>query len=83
MQNVAFSGSTMNRTQVPLWYNWFKEGREYVNDDARPDHPTRQQAIKNIEKGKKMILNNCRIYIMEVADIVRLMPNNLCGWFWT
>ena len=36
MLTVAFSDSTMSSIQVQLWYNRFKEGREYVNDDARP-----------------------------------------------
>ena len=32
--------STMNRTQVILWYNRFKEGRQDFNDDARPGRPS-------------------------------------------
>ena len=35
MLTVAFSKSTMSRTQVQLWYNQFKEGREDVTEDAR------------------------------------------------
>ena len=31
---VAFGESTISRTQVQLWYNRFKKGREDVNDDA-------------------------------------------------
>ena len=38
MLTVAFSESTMNRTQVQLWYNQFKEDREDFNDDAPPGH---------------------------------------------
>ena len=33
MLTVAFGESTMSRTQVQLWYNQFKEGREDVNDE--------------------------------------------------
>ena len=50
MLAVAFGESTMSRTQVQLWYNRFKEGREDVND---------------IEAVKKMISNNRRITIRE------------------
>ena len=32
MLTVTFGESTMNRTQVQLWYNRFKEGRKDVND---------------------------------------------------
>ena len=35
MLTVAFSESTMSKTQIQLLYNRFKEGREDVNDDAR------------------------------------------------
>ena len=34
--NVTFGESAMSRTQVQLRYNWFKEGREGVNEDAHP-----------------------------------------------
>ena len=36
MLTVAFGESTMSKTQVQLRYNLFKEGREDVNDTARP-----------------------------------------------
>ena len=40
MLTVTFGESTMSRTQVQLWYNWFKEGRENINDYARLGGPT-------------------------------------------
>ena len=35
MFNVAFGESTVSRTQVHFWYNWFKQSLEDVNNDAR------------------------------------------------
>ena len=70
MLTVAFGGSTMSRTQVQLWYNRFKEGREHVNDDARPGRPSMSTTDENMEAVKKIILNNHRITIREVADDV-------------
>ena len=55
-KTAAFGESTMSRTQVQLWYNRFKEGRE----DARPE---------SIKAVKKMIVDNRRI-TREVADDV-------------
>ena len=55
MLTVTFGESTMSRTQVQLWYNWFKEGRECVNDDARPGRLSTSTTDENIEKVKKMI----------------------------
>ena len=34
-----FGESTISRTQVQLGYNRFKEGRDDINDDARPGRP--------------------------------------------
>lgn len=70
MLTVAFGESTMSRTQVQLWYNRFKEGREDVNDDARPGRPSTSTTDENIDAVKKMILDNRRITIREVADDV-------------
>ena len=38
MLTVLFGKSTISRTQVQLWYNRFKKGREDVNDDVHPGH---------------------------------------------
>ena len=58
MLTVAFGGSTMSRTQVQLWYNRFKEGREHVNDDARPGRPSMSTTDKSMEVVKTMIFVN-------------------------
>ena len=52
----------MSRTQVQLCYNRFKEGR--------PERPSTSTTDENIEAVKKMILDNRRIIIREVADDV-------------
>ena len=63
MLTVAFGESTMSRTQVQLYYNRFKEGREDVNDDARPGRPNTSTTDENIEAVKKIILDIRRITI--------------------
>ena len=57
-------------TQVQLWYNRFKEGREDVKDDARSGRPNTSTTDENIEAMKKRILNNRRMISREVADDV-------------
>ena len=66
----AFDESTMSRTQIQLWYDRFKEGREDANDDACPDRPNTSLIDENVEAVKKVILNNCRINIREIATAV-------------
>ena len=58
----------MSRTQVQLCYNRFKEGREDVNDNARPGRPLTSD--ENTEAVKEIILVNRRIAIRDVADDV-------------
>ena len=52
-------------SQVQLWHNWFKEGREDINDDARPGRPSTSKTDENIEAVKKMILDSRWITISE------------------
>ena len=68
MLAVAFGESTMNGTQVQLWYNRSKKDSEDVNDDARPGSPsTTSTTDENIKAVKKMILDNHRITIRDFA----------------
>ena len=68
MLSVAFGEPIMSRTQVQLWYNRFKESRKDINDDTGPGRPSTSTTDENIEAVKKIILNNHRITIREVAD---------------
>ena len=67
---VAFDESTISRTQVQQCYNRFKKSREDVNDNTRPGRQSTSTTDENIEAVKKMILNNLRITIRDVADDV-------------
>ena len=67
MMTVTFGESTMSRTQVQLWYNWFKECRD-INDNTRPGSSSTSTSDKNIEAVKKMILHNRRINIIPCSD---------------
>ena len=53
MLSAAFGESTMSKTQVQLWYYRFREGQENVNDDDRPNHPSKSTSDENIEALKK------------------------------
>ena len=73
MLTVAFGKSTMSRTQTQLWYNRFKLGREDVNDDAHRGHLSTSTTDENLKAVKKMILDNHRITIREVADDIGIL----------
>ena len=67
---VAFGESTISRTQVQLRYKRFKESRKYVDDDTRRRRPSTSTTDENIKAVEKIILDNSRITIREVAKDV-------------
>ena len=69
MLTVAFGEFTMSRTHIQLWYNQFKEGREDVNDDARPDRLSTSTTDENIETS---LLER----LLMMLAYLRLMPSN-------
>ena len=44
----------MSRTDVQLWYNRFKEGREDVNDKGCPSRPSTPTIDEKIDEVKKL-----------------------------
>ena len=53
----------IGRTQVQLWYNRDKEGREDVNDYTRPGRPSISTTDESFEAVKKIISDNRPIFI--------------------
>ena len=70
MLSVGFRESTKSKTQVQLWYNRFKEGREDFDEDIHPGHSSTPTTCESIEAVKKIILDNCRVTIKEIASDV-------------
>ena len=69
---VAFGETTISRKQIQLWYKRFKEDWVDVNDYARPYLTSTSTTDENIKQVKKMILNNRRMTIREIANDVGL-----------
>ena len=70
MLTVAFGKSSMSRTQVQLWYNRFKEGREDFNEDDRLVARVHQQPMEHWSNEENLIFDNRRITIRDIADDV-------------
>ena len=68
MLTVAFGESTLSKKNVYKWCKLFIEGRD-VNDDARPGCPSMSTIDENVEEVKKIVMENRRITIREVADV--------------
>ena len=70
MLRVACDECTVSQKSVYKWYKLFTEGREGVNDDARPGWPSTLTTNENTEAVKKIVMENRRITIREVAEDV-------------
>ena len=66
MLKLAYVECTVSQESVYKWYKLFTEGREEVNDDARPGRPNTSTTNENTEAVKKIV--NRRITIREVAE---------------
>ena len=51
-------------------YTFFTEGRQEVNDDAGSGRPSKSTTNENTEAVKKIVMENRRITIREVAEDV-------------
>ena len=45
----------MSRTQVYTWFTRFKNGRDDLNDDARPGRPEASNRAELVEKVREII----------------------------
>ncbi|KOC60647.1 Putative uncharacterized protein FLJ37770 [Habropoda laboriosa] len=60
----------LSKTQAYEWYKAFKEGREEVQDLPRSGRPSTTD--ENIEKIKKMVIENRRLSVRELAHEVEM-----------
>ena len=67
MLKVAYGECTISQKRVYKWYKLFTEGRE---EDARPGRPSTWTTSENTEAVKKIVMENRRITIREVAEDV-------------
>lgn len=70
MLQKAFSDNTMSRATVYDWHKLFKEGRECVEDEARPGRPSTSTDEQHVNKIKELVLENRRLTTRELADMV-------------
>ena len=68
MLQKYFGESTLSRTQVFEWHKAFSEGREVVENLPHANRPSTSVNVDNIEKVKKIVLENHRVGIREVAE---------------
>lgn len=70
MLNIAFGESALSKPTVYEWYKRFENGRESAESDERCGRPSTSTNDENVEKVKKMVMDNRRITIREVSEDV-------------
>ena len=60
----------------------FQDGREDVNDEPRSGRPSTSTTYENVEAVKKIVLENRRITIREVAEDVGISVGTCHEIFW-
>ena len=68
MLQKCFGEPTLSRTQVFEWHKAFSEGREVVENLPHASRPSTPVNDDNIEKVKKIVLENRRVGTREVAE---------------
>ena len=72
MLQKCFGESTPSITQVFEWHKAFSEGREVVENLPNASRPSTSVNDDNIEKVRKIVLENRRAGITEVAEALNI-----------
>ena len=72
MLQKCFGETTLLRTQVFVWHKAFSEGREVVENLPHGSRPSTSVNDDNIEKVKKIVLENHRSGIKKVAEALNI-----------
>ena len=76
MLQKCFGESTLSKTQVFKWHKVFSESREIVENLPHASRPSASINEDNIKKVKKIVLENHRVGIRDVAEAL----NFSYGW---
>ena len=72
MLQKCFGESSLLRRQVFEWHKAFSEGREVVKNLPYASRPPTSVNDDNIEKVKKIVLENRRVGIRELAEALNI-----------
>lgn len=76
LKNI-YTDSAPHRTTVCRWANEFKRGRQSIEDDPRSGRPATSQNEENIDKIEKIVMEDRRITIDQLADILKISSGSI------
>ena len=65
-------------TTVKFWAAEFKRGRKSLGDDERSGRPKTATADDNIAKVHQMVLDDRRIKVREIAEVMKMSKERVC-----
>ena len=66
----VYGDNLMSRSRVFEWHKRFSEGREEVEDDQHPGHPSTSKTEENIQKINEIFRKDRRLSVRIIADLV-------------
>lgn len=68
----VYGKECLSRARVFDWYKRFQDGREDVEDDARPGRPSTSKTDENIEKIANLIRTDAGLSVRAIAENVQI-----------
>lgn len=69
---TAFGDKCLSRSNVFIWFNRFKNGRESVEDEPRSGRPSTSKTDDNVVKVRDLVRSDRRLTIREMSDELNL-----------
>jgi hypothetical protein len=77
MLEIVSGESALKRGTVYKWVDWFKEGRESVDDDARAGRPSTSRADEKIQRVYSLVKADRRITTRIIAEKLRISKGSV------
>ncbi len=68
MIQTAYGDNTLSRTTVHMWFKWFKEGRDSIEDNKRSGRLSTRHTEENIAAVRALLTVDPRLILSAIAD---------------
>jgi transposase len=68
MLETVYGESVMKCRTVYKWVDWFKEGRERVDDNVREGSPSMSRVGENIQRVHDLVMSDCHVTTKIITD---------------
>ncbi|XP_049873440.1 protein GVQW3-like [Pectinophora gossypiella] len=75
--STVYGASAPSFATVKRWSRKFKHGRESLKDDPRPGRPNTAVTEENIEKVKKLVLEDRRFKLWHLAEAIGISKDRI------